>query len=104
MATHEIITRIEIAAPVERVWSILADFTQYPRWNPFIRSVSGIARRGERLRVSIQPKGRRAMTFRPRRSYQMSASLLTVRIHVLFDKKLFGSGPSLIINVLLILN
>ena len=66
MATHELITRIEIAAPVERVWSILADFTQYPRWNPFIRSVSGIARRGERLRVSIQPKGRRAMTFRPR--------------------------------------
>ena len=43
MATHELITRIEIAAPVERVWSILADFTQYPRWNPFIRSVSGIA-------------------------------------------------------------
>lgn len=65
MARHELITRIEIAAPVERVWSILADFTEYPQWNPFIRSVSGIARRGERLRVSIQPKGRGAMTFRP---------------------------------------
>jgi len=41
------------------------DFPAYPQWNPFIRSIAGVARVGERLTASIQPQGGRAMTFRP---------------------------------------
>ncbi len=63
---HQIVTEIDIAASPERVWSILMDFPAYPQWNPFIRSLSGVAKPGEKLRVTIQPKERRAMTFRPR--------------------------------------
>ena len=63
---HQIVTQIDIAASPERVWSILMDFSAYPQWNPFIRSLSGVAKPGEKLRATIQPEERRAMTFRPR--------------------------------------
>jgi len=62
---HQIETEIDIAATAQRVWSILTDFTAYPQWNPFIRSIEGVVSKGERLKVSIQPEGARAMTFRP---------------------------------------
>ncbi|MBU2811277.1 SRPBCC domain-containing protein [Acidithiobacillus thiooxidans] len=63
---HQIVTQIDIAASPERVWSILTDFSAYPQWNPFIRTISGVAKPGEKLRVTIQPEGRWAMTFRPK--------------------------------------
>jgi len=63
---HQIVTEIDIAASPERVWSILMDFPAYPQWNPFIRSLSGVAKPGEKLRATIQPEERRAMTIRPR--------------------------------------
>lgn len=28
-------TRIEINAPIEKVWEVLLNFTDYPNWNPF---------------------------------------------------------------------
>lgn len=62
---HQIETRTEIAASPERVWSILMDFFAYPQWNPFIRSISGMANPGEKLKVTIHPDGRNTMTFRP---------------------------------------
>ena len=61
----ELRTDIEISSTPERVWSILTDFDSYPGWNPFIRSIEGIARVGNRLNVSIQPVGSKAMSFRP---------------------------------------
>jgi hypothetical protein len=63
---HEIITSIEIEAPPHRVWTTLIDFPAHPKWNPFIRNLEGSARVGDRLRVSIQPPGGRAMTFKPK--------------------------------------
>jgi hypothetical protein len=63
---NEIVTQIDIAASPEQVWSILTAFSAYPQWNPFIRSLSGVAKPGEKLRVTIQPEEHRAMTFRPR--------------------------------------
>lgn len=62
---HDISTEIEIAAPRERVWSILLDFPAHPEWNPFVRSITGNPKPGERLEVFIQPQGGRGMTFRP---------------------------------------
>ena len=62
---HEIRTEIEIAATPERIWSILIDFIAYPQWNPFIRSIKGVVKTGERLTAFIQPTGGKGMTFRP---------------------------------------
>ena len=42
----ELQSEIEINAPAERVWEVLADFASYPRWNPFICWTSGVPRTG----------------------------------------------------------
>lgn len=59
-------TQIEISAPKEKVWGILADFPAYPLWNPFIKRIEGEVRAGAKLDVHMQPPGGRAMTFHPR--------------------------------------
>ena len=41
------------------------DFPRYPEWNPFIRSLTGDAKTGQRIEVVIQLPGRKAETFRP---------------------------------------
>jgi hypothetical protein len=61
----EITTGIDIAAPPERVWSVLTDQEAYSAWNPFIQKMSGELRAGARLDIRIAPPGRRAMRFRP---------------------------------------
>ncbi len=61
-----LLSDIEIAAPAERVWSVLTRFDAYPDWNPFIRSIRGEARAGARLAVSILAAGDRTMTLRTR--------------------------------------
>ena len=63
---YTIVTRIEIAATPERVWTTLTDFPSYPRWNPFIRTISGTFRKGQSLRVVLALPGRKAMTVHPK--------------------------------------
>lgn len=62
---HQIKTQIEIAAPVERVWSPLVDFASHSRWNPFVCSIEGIPEVGQSLKVFIQPPGSHGMQFQP---------------------------------------
>ena len=45
----EIRTEIEIAASRSRVWQVLADFSRYSEWNPFIREAKGEAKEGAKL-------------------------------------------------------
>ena len=65
MSSHRLQTEIDIVATPERVWSILTDFSAYPDWNPFIRSIRGAPEKGARLDVRIQPGDSKGMTFRP---------------------------------------
>jgi hypothetical protein len=62
---HEIRTEIEIESTPEYVWAILADFGAHGQWNPFLRSIEGVAKHGEKLTVFIQPVDSRGMTFHP---------------------------------------
>jgi hypothetical protein len=56
----EIRTEIEIDAPPQQVWRVLADFPRYPEWNPFIVGVSGKLELGARLSlVEIEPESHR---------------------------------------------
>jgi hypothetical protein len=41
------------------------NFDSYPKWNPFITSISGERKLGNRLTVSINPPGGKGMTFKP---------------------------------------
>lgn len=62
---HEVRTEIDIQAAPERVWSVLTDFPAHAQWNPFVRSIQGVAQKNESLTVSIQPAGGKSMTFKP---------------------------------------
>jgi hypothetical protein len=57
---------VDIAAPSDQVWGVLADLDGYPDWNPFIRSASGRLAEGATLTLRMVPARGRAMTFRPR--------------------------------------
>ena len=61
----ELHTEIEIAAPTDVVWSVIADLAAYPSWNPFLVRVDGTLAQGQRLEVTIAPPGGRPMTLRP---------------------------------------
>jgi hypothetical protein len=61
----ELYTEIEINASPDKVWRILADFENYPNWNPFIKKIKGNLAVGEKLEVFIQPSGAKGMTFKP---------------------------------------
>jgi hypothetical protein len=62
---HEIVTTASVSATPDRVWSVLLDFPPYAEWNPFVRSIKGVASEGSRLTVVLSPPGGKPMTFRP---------------------------------------
>lgn len=64
--TKEIKTEILINETPEKVWAILADFDNYPNWNPFIKLIKGELKVSNKIKVSIQPPNSKAMTFKPR--------------------------------------
>ena len=64
MRTITVVT--EIPAPPNVVWQVLTDTDAYDEWNPFLLSLTGELQIGGRLRVTIEPPGGRAMSFKPR--------------------------------------
>jgi hypothetical protein len=54
----DILTRIDIDAPVEKVWAILADTAAYDEWNPLITRFRGRLAPGEVI-AFMAPFGRR---------------------------------------------
>ena len=58
-------TEILINTDITKVWDVLMNFDSYPKWNPFIISISGEPKLGSRLTVSINPPGGNGMTFKP---------------------------------------
>ncbi|MBA3901954.1 MAG: SRPBCC domain-containing protein [Bacteroidetes bacterium] len=62
----EIKTEININATPERVWEILTDFDNYPKWNPFIKSIIGEVAVGNNIKVRMEPPEGNAMVFKPK--------------------------------------
>lgn len=56
---------VTIDVPAGAVWQALTQLDGYRRWNPFITAAVGTLIVGERLDLTIQPPGSRAMNFRP---------------------------------------
>lgn len=61
----EIKTEITINASKEKVWKTLTDVENYPKWNPFIKSLIGSLGVSEPITVRLQPPGGNPMTFKP---------------------------------------
>lgn len=56
----------DIPASPEAIWSVLLDFPSHAQWNPFILSLEGEAKIGERLDVTLRGKNSsKGMTFQP---------------------------------------
>lgn len=62
----EIYTEIEIDASADIIWHIITDFEGYPRWNPFIKEISGIPGEGSIIEVCIKPPQSKGMKFKPK--------------------------------------
>jgi hypothetical protein len=63
--TTELRHEIEIDAPRDAVWRVLAETDRYGEWNPFVRRLRGDLREGQKLEVEIAPPGGKPMTFKP---------------------------------------
>jgi len=53
-------TEIIINATPSEVWEVLTDFSAYPEWNPFISSIEGQPKVGEKIKANIS-----GMKFKP---------------------------------------
>ena len=62
----EIKTQIVINASAEKVWKVLTNFSQYPQWNSFIKSITGEVKEGYTIVAHIHPPNGKAMTFKPK--------------------------------------
>lgn len=62
----EIRTEILIEAAPARIWGILTNFTDYPAWNPFIKSIEGKVEVGNKISVHIAPPEGNKMNFKPK--------------------------------------
>ena len=40
----------------QALWTLLLDFADYPNWNPYIRSIQGMAKKGKKLHIQIDGK------------------------------------------------
>lgn len=52
MAYKEIKTSIKIHATPEKVWEVLTLFKDYPKWNPFLKSVDGEFIVGQTIKIN----------------------------------------------------
>lgn len=57
-------TKIEINAPADKVWSVLVNFSDYSKWNPFIVSSEGNPIKGTHL-INKMKNGDKIFTFKP---------------------------------------
>jgi uncharacterized protein YndB with AHSA1/START domain len=50
---------IDIAAPASRIWSLLTNAGEFPRWNSTVKSIDGRIAEGERIQVKVPIAGDR---------------------------------------------
>lgn len=48
-----ITTEIIINAKASDVWNVLMDFENYPKWNPFVKEISGDPMVGKKIKISL---------------------------------------------------
>ena len=94
----EIKTEIVINASPDKVWAILNDFNNYPKWNPFIKSIKGEVKVGNKITVRIEPPNTKGMTFKPKvLAYETNKELRWIG-HLLFTGLFDGEHKFVLID------
>ena len=62
----QLTTQIVINATPQQVWAVLTNFSNYPNWNPFIKSITGDVKVGNKITTCLQPPNAKGMTFKPK--------------------------------------
>ena len=62
----EIFSQIDLNSSAEKAWQVLTDFNAFPEWNPFIKTIEGKLKVGEKFKVFLQLPDSKGMTFRPK--------------------------------------
>ncbi len=83
----ELYGHIDIAAPIERVWVVVTNFTAYPQWNRLMNWLGGELVPGAPVKVRLLPPGRPSCTLtgrvrivEPERRFRWTAHLLSTRL------------------------
>jgi hypothetical protein len=63
---EEIKTELIINVTPDKIWAILTRFDNYPNWNPFIKSIRGEVKVGNKITARVEPPGAKGMTFKPK--------------------------------------
>ncbi|WP_109507424.1 SRPBCC family protein [Nocardioides speluncae] len=63
MSTPHWTSRIDIDAPIDRVWAVLADVEQWPAWTPTMTLVEPDGPLATGTRVKVTQPGQRAATY-----------------------------------------
>jgi len=64
--SKQLSSEIPINSSAQRVWELITQFDDFPKWNPFIRRATGQIKLQAKLEIFIQPSGAKGMTFRPK--------------------------------------
>jgi hypothetical protein len=94
----EIRTQILINATTEKVWTILTNFNDYPNWNPFIKSIKGEVKVGNKITARIEPPEAKGMTFKPKILTFETNKELSWLGHLLFSGLFDGEHKFELIN------
>jgi hypothetical protein len=57
---------IDIDAPADATWAVVADFPAYPEWNPFLVKAEGELQPGATLAVTFKAGTRKPVTMTPK--------------------------------------
>lgn len=60
-----LLTHMDIHATPEQIWELLGNPHSYQEWNPFIVSMQGVLREGQRLETLMHSEGSQPIRFRP---------------------------------------
>lgn len=62
---RKIKTEVIINTPPGKVWEVLTNFENHPKWNPFIKSIVGEKAVDKKITVLLKPPEGNGMTFKP---------------------------------------
>ena len=80
---QKITTEVDVAAPPEKVWAVLSNVAEWPKWSPIIKDAKGSAKLGEALEITMAGEGgAEGPRYKPTITELKAPNLLRWRAHM----------------------